>query len=276
MIRQQSYSLILLVLAVAIMSETIGVVDAYEWGCNLFCYNKGTCRFGHGKFGAYNGIDSTEALPFEQELHDDGMYCTCPVGFTGLQCEIKYVTCGRDNHTCFNGSACVKERSSNNGDIFYRCECDVTESVMDAPYAGKYCEHIATIFCEGGDGFSHGDSFCTNGGRCKDRDPNSITKHHGCECPEGWKGEHCELPIKKVGSSVPEEIAHEFNEILSGNDIFWIIMAILVGIFVTIYFRRYHLIKKKAKKTSNRRYRKNQQENQQEMASFTDASRDII
>ena len=146
----------MLVLAVAILSETMGVVDAYEWTCNLFCYNKGTCRYGHGKFGAYNGIDSqTDELPFEQELHDNGMYCTCPVGFTGLQCEIKYVTCGRDNHTCFNGSACVKERSSNDGNVFYRCECDVTESVMDAPYAGKYCEHIATSFCDGDDGFSH-------------------------------------------------------------------------------------------------------------------------
>jgi hypothetical protein len=177
MIRQQSYSLILLVLAVAILSETMGVVDAYEWTCNLFCYNKGACRYGHGKFGAYNGIDSqTDELPFEQELHDNGMYCTCPVGFTGLQCEIKYVTCGRDNHTCFNGSACVKERSSNDGNVFYRCECDVTESVMDAPYAGKYCEHIATSFCDGDDGFSHGSSFCTNGGRCKKVDPNSVSK----------------------------------------------------------------------------------------------------
>lgn len=270
MIRQQSYSLILLVLAVAILSETMGVVDAYEWTCNLFCYNKGACRYGHGKFGAYNGIDSqTDELPFEQELHDNGMYCTCPVGFTGLQCEIKYVTCGRDNHTCFNGSACVKERSSNDGNVFYRCECDVTESVMDAPYAGKYCEHIATSFCDGDDGFSHGSSFCTNGGRCKKVDPNSVSKHHGCECPDGWKGDHCELPIKKAGSSVPEEIAHEFKKILSGNDIFWIIMAVLAGIFVIIYFRRYHIIKKKAK-SSNRRGRKNQ-----EMSSFTD-TRDII
>jgi hypothetical protein len=104
-------------------------------------------------------------------------------------------------------------------------------------------------------------------------------RHHGCECPEGWEGEHCELPIKEFGSSMPGEIVHEFQEILSGNDIFWIIMAILAGIFVTMYFRRHHLIKKKAKKASKRRYRKNQQENQQEMTSFTDtadASRDII
>ena len=176
MIFAQSYSFVLL-LAISIASGNTGVVNAYDWACNLFCYNKGVCRHGHGKFGSYAGINSmTEELPFEKELHDDGMYCTCPEGYTGLQCEIKYVTCGRDDHTCFNGSRCIKERSSNNGNIFYRCECDVEESVMDAPYAGKYCEHIATIFCEGGDGFSHGSSFCTNGGKCKEIDPNSTTK----------------------------------------------------------------------------------------------------
>ena len=176
MISQQSYSLLLLVLAIGIATENSGMVEAYDWTCNLFCYNKGNCRHGHGKFGSYAGIDSmTEELPFEQELHDNGMYCSCPVGYTGLQCEIAYVTCGRDDHTCFNGSACVKERSSDTGEIFYRCECDIAHSVMDAAYAGKYCEHIATTFCDAGDGFTHGDSFCTNGGKCKERDPNSIT-----------------------------------------------------------------------------------------------------
>ena len=153
------------------------VVDAYDWTCNLFCYNKGVCRHGHGKFGAYGGFGNSQIddTPFEKELHDNGMYCTCPVGYTGLQCEIKYVTCGRDDHTCFNGSACVKERSSDNGQVFYRCECDAEGSVMDAPYAGKYCEHIATSFCEMGDGFSHGTSYCTNGGKCRKKDPKSNT-----------------------------------------------------------------------------------------------------
>lgn len=106
---------------------------------NFFCYNNGICRHGHGKFGSYTGQEPTlDDLPFEKEFHDNGMYCTCPVGYvsfidivflhaqltfsylsflvtphkfhsyTGLQCEIKYVVCGRDDHTCFNGSACVK------------------------------------------------------------------------------------------------------------------------------------------------------------------------
>jgi len=146
---------------------------------NFFCYNNGICRHGHGKFGSYTGQEPTlDDLPFEKEFHDNGMYCTCPVGYvsfidivflhaqltfsylsflvtphkfhsyTGLQCEIKYVVCGRDDHTCFNGSACVKEHASNTGEVYYRCECDANESIMSAPYAHNYCEHISTVFCE--------------------------------------------------------------------------------------------------------------------------------
>jgi hypothetical protein len=35
---------------------------------------------------------------------------------------------------------------------------------MTAAYAGKFCEHEATVWCTG-DGNSHGTSFCTNGGK---------------------------------------------------------------------------------------------------------------
>jgi len=270
MIRQQSYSFVLFLLVFGIVSKTNGAVDAYDWTCNLFCYNKGVCRHGHGKFGSYAGIGSVQDLPFEQELHDNGMYCTCPEGYTGLQCEIKYVTCGRDDHTCFNGSSCVKEHSSDNGNIFYRCECDVNKSVMDAPYAGKYCEHIATTFCEGGsDGFSHSSLFCTNGGRCKNKDPNAGTKHKGCNCPDGWEGDHCEIQVNNVPSAVGE-LAHEVGEVLSANEIVWIVIGAILVIFVLIYFRRYHVIKQRGKASTRRGRRKNQ-----EMTSYSD-TRDII
>lgn len=147
--------------------------DAYDFTCNLYCYHGGTCRHGSGKFGStnsqknskYAGIsdEETAKLPFEQVRHEQGMYCTCPIGYTGLQCEIKYVVCPRDNHTCFNGSTCRKEVSGNN-EVYFRCECDPDGSVMDADYAGKYCEHIATVFCEE-KGMEMGQSYCTNGGK---------------------------------------------------------------------------------------------------------------
>jgi hypothetical protein len=144
------------------------VEAAFDWHCNFYCYNGGSCRHGHGKFGSYAGIEdgAAEELPFEQVHHENGMYCVCPVGYTGLQCEIKYVVCGDDDHTCFNGSNCKKERAGLDGTVYYRCECDPDGSVMDAAYAGKYCEHIATTFCTG-NGMEHGTSYCTNGGKVR-------------------------------------------------------------------------------------------------------------
>jgi len=256
---QLTYSPAYLLLAAGIFSRNTGVVDAYDWACNLFCYNNGVCRHGHGKFGAYAGIDPTEQLPFEQELHDDGMYCTCPEGYTGLQCEIKYVTCGRDDHTCFNGSACVKEHASDTGKTFYRCECDLQESIMTAAYAGKYCEHISTIFCDGGsDGFHHSTSFCTNGGTCRDRDPDSDAKHSGCHCPENWEDPHCETRSALAAMSITQDIVHRVEDALTANDIVWIVIGTIIGIFVILYFRRYHNIKQQ-EKSKNRRGRRNQE-----------------
>jgi len=258
MMRQLKLDHAYLFLAIGIVSRNSRFVDAYDWACNLFCYNNGICRHGHGKFGAYAGIDPTEQLPFEQELHDNGMYCTCPQGYTGLQCEIKYVTCGRDDHTCFNGSACVKEHASNDGKIFYRCECDREESVMTAAYAGKYCEHISTVFCEGGnDGFKHSTSFCTNGGKCRNLDPDSDGKHGGCDCPEEWEGQHCETR-SAASLSITKGIVHRVEDAVTANDIVWIVIGCIIAIFVLIYFRRYHYIKQQ-EKLKNRRGRRNQE-----------------
>ena len=95
-------------------------------------------------------------------------------------------------------------------------------------------------------------------------------RHHGCECPEGWKGDHCELQIKKA-SSMTGEFAHEVGDALSGNKIVWIILVVIIGVFSALYFKRYHLIKEQGK-SKRRRRRK------QEMTAFSDdtTTRDII
>jgi hypothetical protein len=143
---------------------------AYDWTCNLFCYNEGECKHGKGKFGSFAGLmEDEDPLPFQDQKHVTGMYCSCPAGYTGLQCEIKFVVCGEDGvdtHTCFNGSDCVKERTDT-GSVFYRCECDAANSILDASYAGKFCEHASTIFCNKGKDGSKGNSFCVNRGECK-------------------------------------------------------------------------------------------------------------
>jgi hypothetical protein len=78
---------LLLLLAAALIPTTL----AYDWNCNLFCYNGGECYHGKGKFGKYAGVDDDATLPFEDLEHLNGMFCACPKGYTGLQCEIKFV-----------------------------------------------------------------------------------------------------------------------------------------------------------------------------------------
>ena len=95
-------------------------------------------------------------------------------------------------------------------------------------------------------------------------------RHHGCDCSDGWEGDHCEQAIQKASSAL-EDIAHGVGDALSGDKIVWIIVFSVMGIFSIIYFRRYHLIKQRAKASNNRRRRKHQHE----MTAIND-TRDII
>ena len=172
-----------------LLSTTITSVVAYDFTCNLFCFNGGQCKFGKGQFGSYsgNGVQTSATVspvPFAQTDQASGMYCSCPVGYTGLQCEIKFIMCGEDgggSHTCFNGQECLKDRTAA-GKTYYHCECDIANSQMTLhPYAAKYCEHISTTFCghnANDSGFGSSTAYCSNGGKCKEAtltDQNSGT-----------------------------------------------------------------------------------------------------
>jgi hypothetical protein len=159
-----------LVSVLLLAASSLQTVWSYNWNCNLHCFNDGTCMHGKGKFGSFAGLEETTGLPFAQEDQIDGMFCSCPVGFTGLQCEIKFVVCGadgKDEHTCFNGSDCKKDRNEA-GKVFYRCECDAAQSDLTSHvYAGQFCEHESTVFCVQNKAELSGESFCVNGGACK-------------------------------------------------------------------------------------------------------------
>jgi len=142
----------------------------YDWKCNLFCYNGGQCLHGKGKFGQYTDTSSTPApLPWDRTVQPGlGMYCACPSGFSGMQCELAMEVCTANSMICFNGQACTHATDMNGKSWFY-CGCDVQHSDMKAPYAEKYCEKISTVFCNKGSGDigSGSKSYCTNGGKCK-------------------------------------------------------------------------------------------------------------
>lgn len=159
--------------------STNRINDACGYTTALPCENGSTCKMGKADFG-YHG---TLNLPFLNKTAEEYMHCVCPEGFTGVLCEHHVQTCGDNEHACFNGATCVKKK-----DEQYSCDCMTTHNTN--AYAGHMCEHAATSFCEYGVAVSK-HSFCVNGGTCVksiiDGDP-----HMGCNCPDGFSGEHCE------------------------------------------------------------------------------------
>merc|ERR1711935_376104 len=116
--------------------------------------------------------------PWDSNSHVEGMYCSCPSGSTGLQCEISLLGCRTKengfNHTCDNGMECKLDKNGE-GHSFYHCECD-KDTVFESPYVEKYCEHISTVYCghnKNDDSFASS-QFCANGGKCLPSDVNGT------------------------------------------------------------------------------------------------------
>lgn len=85
-----------------------------------------------------------------------GMYCQCPSGFGGGQCEVPSNQCG--DHFCFHGGTCIKTQTS--GLTVHACDC----TTANGEYGGKYCEAKASDLCEADD--QNGELYCVNGGTC--------------------------------------------------------------------------------------------------------------
>lgn len=92
------------------------------------------------------------------------------------------VTVCPDDHRCENLSSCV-ELMGNEGSFF--CDCDTQKLHNEVQYekvryAGLYCEHEATDFCDSG-------HFCVNNGKCHPK------KDGVCKCLSAYSGSHCEF-----------------------------------------------------------------------------------
>jgi len=165
--------------------------------CTLEC-ERGTCEIGQADFSVFNKYNTAHNLPFANITHVDMMYCKCPEGYTGVTCEIKYDSCNSNAHACFHGAKCVQLTSAI-GTIQYRCDCSVTDDA-NVVYAGLYCEHAATSYCEYGTSVSK-KAFCTNDGTC-------VTTiaigqaHQGCHCLQGYSGQHCEYSIEHLSKQI--------------------------------------------------------------------------
>eukprot|EP00538_Stauroneis_constricta_P001258 CAMPEP_0119551604 /NCGR_PEP_ID=MMETSP1352-20130426/4808_1 /TAXON_ID=265584 /ORGANISM="Stauroneis constricta, Strain CCMP1120" /LENGTH=306 /DNA_ID=CAMNT_0007597689 /DNA_START=279 /DNA_END=1199 /DNA_ORIENTATION=- len=271
-----SSSIVPCMILLVVLSVITTPASAYDWDCNLFCYNHGTCVHGRGQFGSYIQVldEATEQAEEEQELdlfaeedahkkHIDGMYCQCPMGYTGLQCEIKLSDCPQ-SHKCSNGHDCRRGKvNKKDGRTFFHCECDVEETdfTLHEKDVAKYCDHISRIFCgvskNAQSSIGGSESYCMNGGRCLGKNSeganlNSPVGHYGCHCPEAYYGDHCEhmeddFKYKTTYGSVTVTDSQKKKAM---RIVAWVV-GVTVGVILLAIFirdRRKYVKKKKAKK----------------------------
>lgn len=74
------------------------------------------------------------------------------------------------------------------------CDCTQAKDAIFGDllkFAGVYCEHQATSYCQKGSSHSE-HAFCTNGGECKVM-VGRREEHEGCKCPAGYEGHFCQF-----------------------------------------------------------------------------------
>eukprot|EP00980_Cylindrotheca_fusiformis_P006245 scaffold1336_cov158-Cylindrotheca_fusiformis.AAC.7 len=100
---------------------------------------------------------------------------------------------------CFNNGKCVtKSLTLEDGTTGTSQTCDCSQTFDGKHYwAGSSCQYRSTDICTDDDA---GDNamFCVHSGEC----PTDGAKE--CSCPEGWKGDHCEIHIYALEDEYPE------------------------------------------------------------------------
>lgn len=143
------------------------------------------------------------------------------------------------------------------------CDCFEAHGInnQDIKYAGVYCEHQATSYCQSGSDIS-AHAFCTNGGECK-RTVLLTEEHAGCKCPGGYEGAFCQF----VEGSKPSDwtldnfmhpslvSVHGRNQpstgmgsLAKGFLIGGMVAFVLMGLFVYGYIHDFHNLKDKLKR----------------------------
>lgn len=83
------------------------------------------------------------------------MVCECLPGFGGHLCEAPAEQCGNTNdHVCLNGGKCLTTTVQTPDGMVrsqHRCDCAMATNDNNDPFAGRYCEHMATSMCSSSD-----------------------------------------------------------------------------------------------------------------------------
>ena len=167
----------------------------------LECQHGSVCMPGNATFN----IDTD--VGFHTVTNRNGYYCSCPDGFSGLDCSRPYLECDAFTSTigmnarCYHGGVCLLEGQIEDTEYAAFCECSGAK-YNGQRYAGKYCEVAVedNEYCPDHEGL-----FCLNGGTCP---TGGARAPRLCTCRDGYFGEHCEY----VTSKGPDCTLECFNE----------------------------------------------------------------
>jgi hypothetical protein len=124
-----SAALALAELAVAVSAEFQQEVPCTD---NLICNHEAACVKGVANFTVHMGMPNNTDL---QEFIDttppdflavsqiDNQHCFCPMGWTGVTCEVKFESCDQ-THPCFHGGQCILGLNDRYGNEQLFCNCD--------------------------------------------------------------------------------------------------------------------------------------------------------
>ncbi|CDW52634.1 EGF CA and EGF and hEGF domain containing protein [Trichuris trichiura] len=159
-------------------------------GRNGFCRHVGnsfTCKCSYGYTGKL--CDQRNVLPIDfckdtsicnkgicKSDQQGGYYCLCPVGYTGVNCEVAYKPC--ESQLCSINGVCDKLNETDDISVNnHRCICN-------AGWTGPRCTEKVDM-CKGND-------ICGINGQCIE----NAGKLY-CQCKAGYSGDHCEEKIKR-------------------------------------------------------------------------------
>ena len=201
-----------------------------ESRCSLKCRNGGECVFAW--------LDSNNQNYIRNVYSSSMMICECPAGYMGMHCEYTADLC-QDGTLCLNGGACVKDSFKGGS---FSCDCsDVSDT------DGSLClASSSPSICDDDVIGMNSSSFCLNGGKCDSiMVDGSASGRHGCRCPDGFGGDHCELNASS--SMANSNNGHEDKMDSMGTKTV-LVVAVMVGAaaIVSLIARVYYLTRNKS------------------------------